>query len=245
MINETVKIMLNHRSIRKYKDKEVSQEIVDTIISCAQMAPTSGHLQQYTIIEVKGTRKRNFLAEIAGAQKWVVEAPLVLLFCADLNRGKKYFDVSEKELFSSVESYTVAVVDTSLAMQNAFVAAESMGLGGVAVGGIRNDVDALSKEFELPDMVAPLYLLCLGYPDDDPGLKPRLPKEEIHKIDFYDDRNQDENIEKFNATVKDYYIERTNGKITDTWTEHSGKGLMAKKRYGVGDFFRSIGLLKR
>lgn len=245
MMNDTVKTMLNHRSIRKYKDKQVSRETVDTIISCAQMAPTSSHLQEYTIIEVRDSKKREFLAEVAGGQKWVVEAPLVLLFCADLNRGKKYFDVSEKELFSNTESYTVAVVDTSLAMQNAFLAAESMGLGGVAVGGIRNDVEALSKEFELPDMVAPLYLLCLGYPDDNPGVKPRLPKEEIHKVDFYDDRNQDENIDKFNATVKEYYIERTHGKISDTWTQRSGKGLMAKKRYEVGDFFRKIGLLKR
>lgn len=185
-MNETVEIMLNQRSIRKYKDKEVSEETVDTIISCAQMAPTSSHLQQYTRIEVKDHRKRKFLAEVAGGQNWVVEAPLVLLFCADLNRGKKYFDVSEKELFSNTESYTVAVVDTSLAMENAFVAAESMGLGGVAVGGIRNDVEA-------------------------------LPKEEIHKVDFYDDSNQDENIEMFNATVKEYYINRTNGKISDSY----------------------------
>lgn len=244
-MNETIKILSNHMSIRKYQDKPVDRDTVDTIIKCAQMAPTSSHFQAYTIIEVKDPEKRKFLAEVAGGQKWVVEAPLVLLFCADLNRGKKYYEGTEKAVFSNTECYTVAVIDASLAMQKAFIAAQSLGLGGVVVGGIRNDVEALSKKFQLPDMVAPLYLLCLGYPDEEPGLKPRLPQEEIHKIDYYDDRNQDQLIDEYNQTVKEYYISRTDGKKQDRWTEHCGTLLMAKTRDDVGVFFRRIGLLEK
>jgi len=235
--------LLNHMSIRKYQDKPISREAEDKIIKCAQMAPTSSHFQAYTIIEVKDQEKKNFLAEVAGGQKWVTEAPLVLLFCADLNRGKKYYEGTDKAVFSNTECYTVAVIDASLAMQKAFIAAQSLGLGGVVVGGIRNDVEALSNKFKLPDMVAPLYLLCLGYPDETPGLKPRLPQEEIHKIDYYDDRKQDQLIDEYNETVKEYYVKRTNGKTQDRWTEHCGRFLMAKTRDEVGIFFRKIGLL--
>ena len=242
-MNETVKILLNHMSIRKYLDKPVDKDTVDMIIKCAQMAPTSSHFQAYTIIEVQDPGKREFLYEVSGGQRWVKEAPLVLLFCADLYRGRKYYEETDKEVFSNTESYTVAVIDASLAMQKAFVAAQSLGLGGVVVGGIRNDVAALSHQFKLPDMVAPLYLLCLGYPDETPGLKPRLPQEEIHKIDCYDDGRQSQNIEIYNETVKKYYIDRTDGKTQDRWTEHCGKLLMAKTRDDVGVKFRKRGLL--
>jgi FMN reductase (NADPH) len=244
-MNGTINLLLNHMSIRKYKDKPIDRETVDTIIKCAQMAPTSSHFQAYTIIEVGEQSKKNMLSEIAGGQTWVTKAPLVLLFCADLNRGKKYYEETDKEVFSNTESYTVAVVDASLAMQKAYIAAESLGLGGVVVGGIRNDVESVSKEFKLPDMVAPLFLLCLGYPDEIPGLKPRLPQEEIHKIDYYDDRKQDQLINEFNEIVGKYYLERTNGKVNDNWTSRCGKALMAKNRDSVGTFFRKIGLLKK
>lgn len=244
-MNETINLLLNHMSIRRYQDKAIDREIVDTIIQCAQMAPTSSHFQAYTIIEVKDQAKKDFLSETAGGQRWVKEAPLVLLFCADLNRGKKYYENTDKEVFSNTECYTVSVVDASLAMQKAFIAAQSLGLGGVVVGGIRNDVEALSREFKLPEMVAPLFLLCLGYPDEVPGVKPRLPQEEIHKVDFYDDSNQKELINEYNNTVSEYYNKRTDGKTKDRWTERCGKLLMAKTRDDVGYFFRKVGLLKK
>jgi len=244
-MNETINLLLNHMSIRRYKDKVIDRETVDTIIKCAQMAPTSSHFQAYTIIEVKDQAKKDFLSETAGGQRWVKEAPLVLLFCADLNRGKKYYEGTDNEVFSNTECYTVSVVDASLAMQKAFIAAQSLGLGGVVVGGIRNDVEALTREFKLPEMVAPLYLLCLGYPDEVPGVKPRLPQEEIHKVDFYDDSKQDELINEYNNTVSEYYNKRTDGKTKDRWTERCGRLLMAKTRDDVGFFFRKIGLLKK
>lgn len=244
-MNDMIKLLMNHMSIRKYQDKPVDRETVDTIIRCAQMAPTSSHFQAYTIIEVQDREIRKTVSEIAGGQRWVVEAPLVLLFCADLNRGKKYYENTDKEVFSNTESYTVAVIDASLAMQKAFIAAQSLGLGGVVVGGIRNDVKALSEIFRLPEMVAPLYLLCLGYPDETPGLKPRLPQEEVHRIDYYDDRKQAELIDGYNAVVREYYRKRTDGKSETRWTEHCGQLLMAKTRDDVGTWFRKIGFLKK
>lgn len=93
-------------------------------------------------------------------------------------------------------------------------------------------------------MVAPLFLLVLGYPAENPGLKPRLLQEEVHKIDFYDDSNQDELLKQYDETVKNYYKERSNGKINDTWTQRCGTYIMAKTRYAVGHHFRKIGLLK-
>ena len=243
--NETVDAMLNHMSIRKFADRSIERNVVDTIIECAQMASTSSHFQAYSIIEVQDPMKREVLREASGGQKWTVTAPLVLLFCADLHRGEKYYEKIDKAVLANTECYTVAVIDAALAAQNAILSAESMGLGGVIVGGIRNDVQALIDTFELPEKVAPLFALCLGYPAQQPGLKPRLPKEVVHKIDFYDESNSDTLMEQYNETMRHYYTSRGDGKCQDTWTEHCEKLLMAKSRDEVGVIFRNQGFLKR
>lgn len=244
-MNNVIDMLLNHRSIRKYSNKEVTDDLVKQIIASAQMAPTSSHFQAYTIIEIKDKEKREAIAEVSGGQPWVIQAPLVLLFCGDLHRGKKYYEDVEAEIFENTEQYTIGVIDAALAAQKALIAAQSLGLGGVFVGGIRNDVEAVSKEFKLPKLVYPLFALCLGYPDSEPGLKPRLPMDVIHKIDFYDESRDDQLIKEYNDTMVQYYIDRTGGKEDDRWTEHCGNSIKGKSRVNVGEFFREIGLLKR
>ena len=244
-MNEVVKQILGHTSIRKYSDQPIDRETVETIVKCAQMASTSSHFQAYSIIEVRDPEKREVLKECSGGQKWTVTAPLVLLFCADLHRNSKYFDGIDKDVLTNTECYTVAVIDAALAAQNAFTAAESMGLGGVIVGGIRNDVQKLIDTFELPKQVAPLFALCIGHPDDNPGLKPRLPQAVVHKIDTYNEENNEELMAEYNAEVKEYYTERTKGKNTNTWSQQCGQLMMAKTRDEVGYVFRERGFLAR
>lgn len=244
-MNETIKVLKGHTSKRKFTEQAVAPEMVQAIVECAQMASTSSHFQAYSIIEVQDPAKREVLKECSGGQKWTVTAPLVLLFCADLHRNETYFDGIDKDVLTNTECYTVAVIDAALAAQNAFVAAESMGLGGVIVGGIRNDVQKLIDTFQLPQRVAPLFALCLGYPAEEPGLKPRLPQDVVHKIDTYTEEHDDEKIAAYNAEVKDYYIERTGGKIDATWSQHCGNLMMAKTRDEVGVILREHGFLKR
>ena len=244
-MNETVNLILNHTSKRKFTEQKPTREMVDAIVRCAQMASTSSHFQAYTIIEVQDPAKREVLKECSGGQKWTVTAPLVLLFCADLHRSEKYFDGIDKDVLNNTECYTVAVIDAALAAQNAITAAESMGMGGVVVGGIRNDVQKLIDTFQLPVKVAPLFALCLGYPGEEPGYKPRLPQEVVHKIDTYTEDGNDELVAAYNAEVKEYYINRGDGKCEDTWVEHCNKLMMAKTRDEVGVIFREHGFLKR
>ena len=241
-----IDILLNHRSIRKFEtERPVSEETVETILRCAQMAPTSSHFQCYTIIRTRDSVKKSLLAEIAGGQEWVKQAPVVLLFCGDLHRSKKYYKHIDPGCLENTEAYTVAVADASLAMQKAYIAAQAVGLGGVVVGGIRNNVEKVAELFRLPEMVFPLYLLCLGYPAEEPGQKPRLPMDVVVKEEFYDEREDDQNIARYDADMRDYYTQRTGGTSRDSWTERSGAYLMAKPRDEVGEYVRKIGLLQR
>lgn len=245
-MNQTIELLMNHVSIRKYDEsKPVSAETVETIVQCAQMAPTSSHFQAYTIIRVSDTENKAKLAELAGGQKYVSQAPVVLLFCADLHRGAKYYEEVDVDIFANTESYTVAVIDAALAAQKALIAAQSMGLGGVVIGGIRSELGEVCKMFKLPDLVFPMFALCLGYPAQEPGIKPRLPMEAVFKQDFYDESYDEKLIEDYNDTVKTYYTERTKEKSKDRWTECCGKYLMAKPREEVGELLKKIGFLHR
>ena len=244
-MNETIEMLLSHMSIRKYQDREVEEEKARLIIQAAQWSSTSSHYQAYTIINVKDQEKRQVISAVTGGQKWVVEAPLFLVFCADLHRSKKYWQGLDPRMFSNTEMFIVATVDAALAAQKAFIAAQSLGLGGVFIGGIRNDLRQVSALLKLPDLVYPLFGMCLGYPAEHPGQKPRLPREVIYKINEYDDSRDDSLINSYNEEIKRYYAERTRGKTEDTWSEHCGKMLMAKTRDDVGVFVKEKGFCAR
>lgn len=244
-MERALEILLNHSSVRKYTDKPVVAEIKEKIIESACMAPTSSHIQAYTIIEVVDEDKRRLLSEYAGGQKWVVNAPLLLLFCGDLHRARKFFNVANPDIYSNTELFSVAVIDTSLVAQKALVTAQVMGLGGVFIGGIRNKVEHVSRLFNLPNLVFPLFALCLGYPAESNGIKPRLPKGVVHKLDTYSDHDDEKLIKEYDEDMKEYYFERTDGKESDTWTERSGLYLDQKPRHNVGEHFRNIGLLEK
>ncbi len=242
-MNTVTELMLNHRSIRKYQKKMISVEIKEEIIRCAQMAPTSSYFQAYTIIEINDSKEKKALAEAAGGQDCVEKAPLVLLFCADLYRNKLALHVEDPEVFGNVESYTVAVVDTALSMQKAFIAAQSFGLGGVVIGGIRNDMNAIKSLTKLPPLVMPLFLLCLGYPDENPDVKPRLPIHMVWKKDFYDSSFSPAYLYSYNKEVSSYFDKLTDGEDQYNWIERCSHALKTKPRYEVSDFAHQAGLL--
>ena len=240
-MNETMKVLLSQRSIRKFTKQEIEPEKLHEIISAAQWTATSSYFQTFTIINIKDPEKRATIAEIAGGQPWVVNAPVFLMFCADLHRAEKYWKDADKKVFSNHETFVVATVDAALAAQKAYIAAQSLGLGGVFVGGIRNDIKALCDLLKLPQLVYPVFGMCLGYPLGEQAQRPRLPLDVIFKTDTYDETKDEALINEYDQQVKEYYINRTSGKIDDTWSERCAKTLMEKPRYEVKDFIKAKG----
>ena len=244
-MNEIINLLASHQSIRKYKNIPVQEETVKEILTAAQWSSSSSHFQGYTIINVKDPQKRAAIAEIAGGQQWVVDCPVFLVFCADLHRAQKYWKGKDDQIFSNNEMFLIATVDAALAGQQAYIAAASLGLGGVYVGGIRNDLDAMDKVLNLPYLVYPVFGMCLGYPDDNPGQKPRLPLEAIYKIDQYEEAGDDSRIADYDQEIAEYYRQRTKGKNQDTWSERCGRMMMEKPRENLGRFIRDKGFNQR
>lgn len=240
-MNEMISTILNHRSIRDFKDKQLSDEQIKTIVSCAQAASTSSFIQAYSIIGIKNKDKKQKLAELAGNQEYVAQNGHLFVFCADLSRHEFIGEMEGKDVKASIEStekFMVALIDASLAAQNAAIAAESLGLGICYIGGIRNNLQAVQELLKTPERVIPLFGMTVGYPEKINDQKPRLPFEHIYHEEEYE---QDKDtyvrqLQEYNQVISSYYDERTGGKRKDRWSEQMANMLEKQTRMYMKEF---------
>ncbi|MFG6495666.1 oxygen-insensitive NADPH nitroreductase [Fictibacillus sp. UD] len=245
-MNEVIETILAHRSIRKFIDKPLSEDIVTTLVKCAQSASTSSYQQVCTIIGIEDREKKEKLAELAGNQSYVADNGYFFVFCIDYNRHKIAAEMKEteiKETIESTEAFIVGSVDAALAAQNLSVAAESLGLGIVYIGGIRNSLKEVSDLLGCPEHVLPLFGVAVGYPDAEPGKKPRLPIQAVFHKDSYQSKEETENLLKqYENKTSEYYTKRTGGKRTEGWVTQITASMGTPKRTYMKDFVQSKGL---
>lgn len=224
-MNPTIDLMSHHTSIRQFTDEPIRAEQLSSILDAAQGASTSNHLQACSIIRVTDPEKRNQLVEISGGQKWVAQAAEFLVWCVDFHRHQQ---IEPQAILGYSEQFLIGVVDTSLMAENALVAAESLGLGGVFIGGIRNQPDEVVKLLELPEQVFPLFGMCLGHPDQQPTVRPRLPHALIMHENGYTKTIDSDLLAQYDADVHRYYTHRPGAGKVLTWSEQI-KGIMKKE----------------
>lgn len=216
---DAVSLLKSHRSIRKFTDEPVTDEMVADIISAGLSAATSSNLQGTTVIRVRNPDTRSAIATLAGGQTYVETAAAFFVWCADLHRSSIACEMAGGDFHAGMtEHFVIATVDCALAAQNAVVAAESLGLGICYIGGIRNDPAQVTELLQLPEQVVPLFGLCIGWPDQDPQLKPRLPLSVTLKEETYDETDDRAGIEAYDEVMREYYLERTGGKLDRVWS---------------------------
>lgn len=205
-MNEVIRVMKNHRSIRSYQDKEVSEEIIDTLIQVAQAAPSSINAQHSSIIVVRDKKRKAKAAELAGGQPWIDKAPVFFVFIGDYYKIKLASEKTGKKLVihDSVEGTLAMTLDVGLALQNVITAAESLGLGIVPIGGIRNNPEEMIKLLNLPEYTFPLVGLAIGYPADNSELKPRMPKEAFRHDETYNKEKLPKIIDEYDELLSVY-----------------------------------------
>lgn len=241
--NETIDLLLAHTSIRKFEEKDIELEKVEAILAAAKSASTSSFLQAYSILMVSQGQNRDLLANLCGDQDYVAKAPVFMVFLADLHRLHKMCDRHKQPYAGGwTETLLIGTVDAALAGQNALVAAESMGLGGVYIGGIRNRIAEVSELLKLPSEVYPVFGLCIGYPDQNPGVKERLPNELLVHQEVYQEGDE-AILEAYDARIKDYYLARTRGKVNTSWSEGVAEKLSKEMRPHMHDYLSKRGLL--
>lgn len=192
-MNDTLKIMFDHRSIRKYTDQSIANETLQLILKAACNASTMGNMQLYSIIVTQDKEKMKEMAPFHFNQPIATNAPLILTFCADFNRFNKYcsFREAETTAYNNLQSYHWAVIDAIIAAQNACVAAESLGLGICWLGTITYNADKFINSFELPKGVMPVACISFGYPDEKPELTDKLPVDAFVHYEKYTEYSEE------------------------------------------------------
>ena len=183
-----MKEILNHRSIRKYKDTSIGQELLTNILEAGSRASTTGNMQVYSIVVTKKKDIKEKLWECHFKQDMVKQAPVIITFCADFNRFNKWCEQRKAVPgYNNYLSFFTAAIDALLVAQNVAIAAESKGLGICYLGTTTYMAKEISAVLELPKGVVPVTSLVLGYAEEMPELTDRLPLEAVVHRDVYHD----------------------------------------------------------
>lgn len=176
-------VLLNHRTIRKYSNKPVSQTDLNEILMAGCRASTTGNMQVYSVIVTESSEMKAQLAPCHFNQPMVKTAPVVLTFCADFNRFNKWCRLNGAEPgYDNFLSFMTAAIDALLVAQNVCVAAESKGMGICYLGTTTYMAEKLIEVLKLPVGVVPLTTVTLGWPEENPEQIDRLPLDAlVHK----------------------------------------------------------------
>ena len=178
--------LLAHRTIRKYKNTTVKEDMILKILEAGCRASTTGNMQLYSIVITREEAGKKALASCHFNQPMVVNAPLVLTFCADFNRFNKWCKLSNAEPgYDNFLSFVTAAIDALLVAQNVTIAAESEGLGVCYLGTTTYLAAKIIDILKLPKGVVPVTTLTIGWPDENPEQVDRLPLDAIVHQETY------------------------------------------------------------
>lgn len=183
-----MELLNSHVSIRKFTDRPVDEELLQSIIYSGSRASTTGNMQLYSVVVSRNKENIENLAPLHFNQPVSKAAPVLLTFVADFNRFTKWCEINKaKPGYDNLLSFTTAVIDTLLFAQNVCVAAENNGLGICYLGTTTYNAKELIEELELPKLTFPITTVAIGYPDEQAELSDRLPlKGLIHNERYID-----------------------------------------------------------
>ncbi|CRZ20201.1 oxygen-insensitive NADPH nitroreductase [Kingella kingae] len=242
----TLETAFAHRSIRKFSDEPISAEMFDAIIQAGQMASTSSFMQAVSIVRVTDRAIRAQIREVCAnayqgklGHHYVENCAEFLVFCVDTARHTQLVPDAQIEW---TEVLLTGAVDVGIFSQNVLLAAESLGLGGVFIGSLRNDMTTISKLLDLPHGVMPMVGMCLGHPAQEPVQRPRLPVTVVVSENRYRPASADE-LAQYDEVVHQYYLTRSNMDLT--WSQQIAANLRGEVRPNALAYLQSQGFAKK
>lgn len=233
----TIELLRSHRSIRHFTAEPITDAQRAAIIAGAQATSSSSFLQCSSIIRITDSALREQLVTLTGGQQHVGQAAEFWVFCADFNR---HLQICPEAQLGLAEQLLLGVVDTAMMAQNALTSAESLGLGGVYIGGIRNSIEAVTELLNLPQHVLPLFGLCLGWPADNPDVKPRLPASLVVHENSYQPVDA-QALSQYDEELAAYYLSRGSNNRRDTWSDHIRRTIIKENRPFILDYLHKQG----
>lgn len=222
-LNSTLETLLSHKSIRHYLDKPLPDGTLELMIAAAQSAASSSNLQLWSVVAITNPERKQRLSELSNNQFQIPQAPLFLVWLADVARLENIMKVDnlDPQGLYQLDLFLIAIIDAALAAQNAVIAAESQGLGTVYIGALRNNVTRVCEELQLPEGVFPVFGLCVGYanPEKQIAVKPRLPQEAVLHKEVYQANSQTAAVDSYNNVMREFY-EQNKMNVQGNWANH-------------------------
>ena len=210
-MNETVKTQLNHKTIRKFKDKKIEKDIMDTLFDVATRSASSNGMYSYSMIHVTDKEKKSQIAKVCG-QPYVESTSDLVVFVVDIYRNRKIAmenGLKLENLGEDMDNFLQGASDALISAQNMVVAAESMDIGTVFFGSILGDIPKICEILKLPELTFPIIAVGLGYRDVEPALKPRLPKKmQIFENEYKAFDNYSEKLKELDVEMNKYFDTR-------------------------------------
>lgn len=194
-----MKTINTRRSIRRYADRPVDDQLLRRLLAEAERTQTMGNLQFYSVVVTRSDEMKRRLAPAHFNQPMVTEAPVVLTFCADTHRTTVWCNNRQAVPgYDNMLSYQNAATDALLFCQTFCNLAEEEGLGCCFLGTTVYMPQMIIDTLQLPELVVPVATITLGWPDEQPELTDRLPLDAIMHSETYHDYTP-ESINKFYA----------------------------------------------
>ena len=182
-----------HRSIRSYKPDPVDDGLLAELLEAGVRASSSGNMQTFSVVVSRDPDMRERLYWPHMEQEMVRQAPIVLTFCADFRRMRKWLRINDApDNFDDFFAFLVAAIDAILVSQNVALAAEAKGLGICYMGSTLANADQIGEILELPLGVFPVVGFVLGWPDEDPAPRDRLPMDGLVHNEVYVDHSDEQ-----------------------------------------------------
>ena len=198
-----MKNLLTRRSIRKYAQREVTEQLLGRLLTEAARTQTMGNLQLYSVVVTRSEEKKRQLAPAHFNQPMVTEAPVVLTICADFNRTTQWaLNRKAQPSYDNLLSYQNAATDALLYTQTLCCLMEEEGLGYCFLGTTVYQPQQIIDVLGLPRLVMPVATLTVGWPAEEPPQSDRLPLESfVHDETYRDYTSQ---------AIDAYYKEKEN-----------------------------------
>lgn len=182
-LNPIIENLLDRKSVRAYEERPVPEDIKREILLAAVAAPTAGNQQLYTILDITDQTIKDRLAVTCDNQPFIAQAPLVLIFCADIQKWfDAYIDSGCQPRMPGAGDLLLAMEDAVIAAQNAVTAASSFGIGSCYIGDIMEQCEVHREMLHLPRYVFPAAMLVFGYPTEQQKKRQKPPRCDLQYI---------------------------------------------------------------
>ena len=190
---DAIELANAHRSIRSFTNQNVDDDLLNQLLMAGLRSSSSGNMQTWSVIVTRDKARKQQLYDLHLQQEMILEAPLVLTFCADVFRMREWVRINDsKQSFDDMLGFLTGTVDAIIAAQTVCLTAESMGLGICYMGTTWWAADQIIELFALPNYVFPVTSVVLGYPAENPPRRDRLPLDVMVHQEQYNQLSDDE-----------------------------------------------------